>query len=76
MKVKILIDTVANKKIVKAGDVIDVKDSDARLLIGIKKAALYKEEQPQQQPGDEASAPVAKPEQGEEPAPKKKGKKS
>jgi hypothetical protein len=74
MKVKILVDTVANKKIVKAGDVVEVKDADGRLLIGIKKAVLYKEE-PQQQQSAEPEAPVAQQESGEEPAPKKKGKK-
>jgi hypothetical protein len=38
MKVKILKNTVADKKPVKAGDIVDLKDKEAKYLVGIKKA--------------------------------------
>jgi hypothetical protein len=44
VKVKILVDTVADKKCVKKGDIISLAPSEARLLCGIKKAELAKED--------------------------------
>lgn len=38
MKVKILKTTVADKSIVRAGDVLDLNEVEAKFLIGIKKA--------------------------------------
>lgn len=38
MKIKILKTTVADSRFVKAGEVIDVPESEARLLVGIGKA--------------------------------------
>lgn len=38
MKVKILKDTVGDKKCLKAGSVVELSDKDAKILISIKKA--------------------------------------
>lgn len=38
MKIRILKTTVANKQFVKAGEIIEVSEADAKLLIGINKA--------------------------------------
>ena len=38
MKIKILKTTVADNRFVKAGEVIDVLESEARLLVGVGKA--------------------------------------
>lgn len=42
----ILKNTVANKKLVYVGDVVDVDQNDARFLVHIKKAKYFKEEMP------------------------------
>ena len=41
MKVLILADTVANSKRVHAGDVIEVSQSEAHILIGCNKASVH-----------------------------------
>ena len=41
MKVLILADTVANSKKVHAGDVIEVTQSEAHILIGCNKASVH-----------------------------------
>jgi hypothetical protein len=65
MKIKILQDTVALKKVVREGEILEVPDQEAKFLIGIKKAEIAIEQPAQPE------APVEEAE-----APKKKGKKS
>lgn len=38
MKIRILVGTVVARKCVSAGDIVDVTDNEASLLIGMKKA--------------------------------------
>lgn len=45
VKVKIIKQTVANKKTVRVGDIVEVSASDARYLIGAKKAEAPKPKQ-------------------------------
>jgi hypothetical protein len=40
MKIEILKTTVANKQFVRAGEIIEVSESDARLLVGMGKAQI------------------------------------
>jgi hypothetical protein len=45
MKIKIIKTTVANKQFVRAGEIIEVSEADAKLLIGINKAEAFSDEE-------------------------------
>ena len=61
MKIKITRNTVADKKIVKIGDVLDLPAGEANFLINIKKAVIYVEEKKE----EPKKAPVKKEEKKE-----------
>lgn len=49
MKVKILKATVADKKVVKKGVVVELDDKEAKLLISLKKAEAHKADKPEKE---------------------------
>jgi hypothetical protein len=74
MKIKILQDTVALKRLVKEGEVLDVEPNEASLLIGLGKAEMVEDPAPVDPP----APPVEPPKEEEKPeaaASAKKGKK-
>jgi hypothetical protein len=58
MKVKFLQSTVANLQQVKAGDVVDLSEAEARFLVGLKRAEGYVEAAEEVAPEIIEAAPI------------------